>query len=228
MGWRAQAEPVLLKSKGLNRFVWNMRYQTMPGVPDVYIESSYHGHKAIPGKYAVTLMYNDKKVSAIAEILANPLYATTAVTYKEYDNTMAAMEKELTVMHKMVNTMNEKRLQLESLLKTWKDNNEALRKDADSLAKKMKVWDEDMVQRKTKVYDDADNFPAKFTANYLFLINQTEGEIPRVNQPSIDRMNELNAQWALLKSRGAEILEKDIPAMNKRFFEAGVGAIWER
>jgi photosystem II stability/assembly factor-like uncharacterized protein len=224
-----QAEPVLLKSKGLNRFVWNMRYQTMPGVPDVYIESSYQGHKAIPGKYTVTLMYNDKKVSATAEILANPLYATTAASYKEYDNTMAAMEKELTVMHKMVNTMNEKRLQLESLLKTWKDNNnEALRKDADSLAKKMKVWDEDMVQRKTKVYDDADNFPAKFTANYLFLINQTEGEIPRVNQPSIDRMNELNAQWAVLKSRGAEILGKDIPAMNKRFFEAGVGAIWER
>ena len=31
----------------------------------------------------------------------------------------------------------------------------------------MKAWDEDMIQRKTKVYDDADNFPAKFTANYL-------------------------------------------------------------
>jgi hypothetical protein len=141
---------------------------------------------------------------------------------------MSGMERELTAMHKIVNTMNEKRLQLESLLKTWKDNNDALRKDADSLAKKMKAWDEDMVQRKSKVYDDADNFAAKFTADYLFLINQTESEIPRVNQPSIDRRNELDAQWAALKSRGTEILEKDIPALNKRFFEAGVGAIWGR
>ena len=206
-----------------------MRYQTMTGVPDVYIESSFQGHKAIPGKYTVTLTYNDKRLSTTAEILANPLYATTVATYKEYDITMTGMEKELIAMHRMVNTMNEKRLQLESLLKTWNDNtNETLRKDADSLARKMKVWDGDMVQRKAKVYDDADNFSAKFTANYLFLINQTESEIPRVNQPSIDRMNELNAQWALLKSRATSILEKDIPALNKRFFEAGVGPIWER
>ncbi|HLK27323.1 MAG TPA: hypothetical protein VKT28_01990 [Puia sp.] len=222
-------EQTLSKSKGLNRFVWDMRYQTMPGIPDVYIEAGFSGHKAIPGKYTVTLMYGDKKVSTTAEILSNPLYGTSAATYKEYDNTMTAMEKDLAAMHVMVNTMNEKRLQLESLLKTWKDsNNDALRKDADSLARKMKAWDLDMVDRRAKVYDDADNFPAKFTANYLFLINQTESEIPRVNQPSIDRMNELNAQWAVLKSRGTEILEKDMPALNKRFFEAGVGAIWMR
>ena len=37
------SEPVLAKNKGLNRFVWNMRYQTMPGVPDVYIESNLIG-----------------------------------------------------------------------------------------------------------------------------------------------------------------------------------------
>jgi len=62
------AEPVLSQTKGLNRFVWNMRYSTMPGVPDVYIESSYHGHKAIPGKYTITLKMGEQKVSTDAEI----------------------------------------------------------------------------------------------------------------------------------------------------------------
>lgn len=222
------AEPVLSKSKGLNRFVWDMRYQIMPGVPDVYIESSYSGHKAIPGKYSVSLKWADKKVAAEAEVLANPLYSTDAVTYKEYNSIMTNMEHELTMMHKMVNTLNAKREQLESLLPTLNDARFAsLKKEGDSLAKKMKAWDEDMIQRKTKVYDDADNFPAKFTANYLFLINQTESELPRVNQPSLDRMKELNAEWAILKKRGLELLEKDIPALNKKFWEAGVGAIWK-
>jgi hypothetical protein len=128
----------------------------------------------------------------------------------------------------MVNSMNEKRLQLESLLKTLGDAKfAALRKEGDSLAKKMKAWDEDMIQRKTKVYDDADNFPAKFTANYMFLINQTESDIPGVNQPSLDRMKELNTEWVTLKSRGVEMLEKDIPALNKKLWEAGVGAVWK-
>ena len=124
--------------------------------------------------------------------------------------------------------MNEKRLQLETLLASLTDEKyTALKTEGAALVKKMKAWDEDMIQRKTKVYDDADNFPAKFTANYLFLINQTESGIPRVNQPSLDRMKELNAEWVTLKSRGVEILDKNISLFNKKLWDAGVGAIWK-
>ncbi len=91
----------------------------------------------------------------------------------------------------------------------------------------MKAWDEDMVQRKSTAYDDVENFPNKFTANYLFMINQTESDIPRVNQPSLDRLKELNQEWARLKSRSDEMTSKDIPALNKMFWEAGFGAIWK-
>jgi len=63
-------------------------------------------------------------------------------------------------------------------------------------------------------------------AAYL-LINQTESDIPRVNQPSLDRLKELNAQWVTLKARGVEILDRDIPAFNKRLWDAGLGAIWK-
>jgi hypothetical protein len=129
----------------------------------------------------------------------------------------------------MVNTMNAKRLQLESLLTSLPadEKYKSLKTEGRALAKKMKEWDEDMIQRKTRVYDDADNFPAKFTANYLFLINQTESEIPVVNQPSLDRMKELNAEWAILKGRGVEIVEKNIPDLNKKLWEAGIGAVWK-
>src|SRR5438093_495123 len=86
---------------------------------------------------------------------------------------------------------------------------------------------ENILQRKSKAYDDVENFPNKFTANYLFLINQTESEIPRVNQPSLDRLKELNAQWTALKTRGTEILDQDVPSLNKRLWEVGLGAIWK-
>jgi ElaB/YqjD/DUF883 family membrane-anchored ribosome-binding protein len=200
----------------------------MPGVPDAYIESSYRGHKAVPGKYTVILKTGKQKVTTDAEILANPLYPTGATTYKEYNTVMSNMENELSTMHKMINSLNAKREQLVSLLASLSDTKyTALKAEGDSLVKKMKAWDEDMIQRKTKVYDDADNFPAKFTANYLFLINQTESDIPRVNQPSLDRMKELNAEWSVLKSRGVDLLEKSIPAFNKKLWDAGVGAVWK-
>src|SRR5215211_2264428 len=113
---------------------------------------------------------------------------------------MASMEAELTAMHRLVNSLFEKQKQLESLLGSLRAGEKyaAIKRDGDVLLKKMKAGDEDMVQRKSKAYDDVENFPNKFTANYLFLINATESDIPRVNQPSLDRMRELNSQWATL------------------------------
>ena len=224
------AEPVLSTMPGLNRFVWNMRYPTMPGVPDVYIESSYRGHKAIPGKYKVTLKLKDQTVSTEATILSNPLYPTDAATYTAYHAMMNGMETELTIMHNMVNSMHTKQIQLENILATLTDETKyaSIKKDATELIKKMKAWDEEMIQRRSKAYDDVENFENKFTANYLYLINQTESDIPRVNQPSINRLKELNEIWALLKSRADEIMNKNLAAINKQLWDAGVGAIWEK
>jgi hypothetical protein len=222
-------DPVLTKAKGLNRFVWDLRHATMVGVPHVRIEGGFAGHKAIPGKYTITLKTPAQTLSTEAEVLANPLYPTDAATYAEYHRTMSSMEAELTTMHRLVNSMFEKQKQLESLLSALPANEKyaAIKKDGEALLKKMKAWDEDMVQRKSKAYDDVENFPNKFTANYLFLINQTESDIPRVNQPSLDRMRELNAQWATLEARADEINNRDIPAFNRKLWEAGMGAIWK-
>ena len=131
-------------------------------------------------------------------------------------------------MHRLVNSLFEKQKQLESLLSSLPAGEKyvAIKKDGEALVKKMKAWDEDMVQRKSKAYDDVENFPNKFTANYLFMINATESDIPRVNQPSLDRLRELNAQWATLKARHDEIVNRDLPALNKKLYDAGVGPIW--
>ncbi|MGH9931935.1 MAG: VPS10 domain-containing protein [Pyrinomonadaceae bacterium] len=224
-----KADPLLPKSKGLNRFVWDMRYATMAGVPDVYMENSYAGHKAPPGKYTISVKMAGQTVSTETEILANPLYPTSAATYQEYHQIMSGMETELASMHRMVNSLYEKQKQLESLLSSLPagDKFSSVKKEGEALLKKMKAWDEDMVQRKSKAYDDVENFPNKFTANYLFLINQTESDIPRVNQPSLDRLKQLNVEWSSLKARANEILDKDIPTLNKRLWGAGLGAIWK-
>jgi photosystem II stability/assembly factor-like uncharacterized protein len=223
-------EPLLPKSKGLNRFVWDMRYPSIPGVPEIDLEISYKGHKVSPSKYIITLKMGEKIISTAAEILANPLYKTTTEEYKEYHTVMYSMETAAINMHNMVNNINAKREQLENLIASLPVDSKynQLMTEGIALSKKMKAWDDDMVQRKSKAYDDEENFPNKFNMNYIFLINQTESEIPRVNQPSLDRLKELNAEWEKLKKRGEEILDKDIPSLNKKFWDAGFGAVWKK
>ena len=82
-----------------------------------------------------------------------------------------------------------------------------------------------MVQRKSKAYDDVENFPNKFTAEYIFMINSSESEIPRVNTPSKERRDELNAQWETLNARAVGIMETEVPAYNKQLNDAGIGVV---
>ncbi|MBK9734296.1 MAG: glycosyl hydrolase [Saprospiraceae bacterium] len=222
-------DPTLSKNKGLNRFVWNLRYATMSGVPEAYIESSFRGHKAPPGYYNILLKLGEKTMTQKIEILANPLYPTDEKTYKQYHEMMYGMENEVNIMHRMVNTMYNKQQQLRQMLAVLPngDTFKTLGKQGQLLAERMKVWDEKMIQRKSKAYDDVENFANKFTANYMFLINQTESDIPSINQPSIDRLKELNTEWNDLQKQAKAMLDTDIPAYNKVLWDAGVGALWK-
>jgi len=106
------------------------------------------------------------------------------------------------------------------------DNFASLKENASALIANLKGWDEDMIQRKSTAYDDVENFPNKFTANYMFLMNQTESDIPQVNQPNLDLLKEYNAEWEKLKTRGLKLKNETIPALNKQLWDLGMGAIW--
>ena len=221
-------EPVLPKSKGLNRFVWNLRYQTLPGIPTAYIEASFAGHRAVTGKYSATLTAGGKTIAKDFSIVANPLNPQNTADERAYHETLTAMEANLTSMHTMVNSLHQKRLQLDLLLAKIpaEAKYDALKKEGKVLSDSLKAWDELMVQRKSKAYDDVENFPNKFTADYLYMMNQTDNDIAIITQPVLDLMKELNAKWDGLRQKGTKMMDSDIPALNKKLFDAGIGAIW--
>jgi len=216
----------ITNKKGLNRFVWNMRYPMMPGIPTAYIEGSYRGHKASPGNYTVSLKQGAKLSSSEFRIKKNPLYPTD-INYTEYHNVMSEMEATLTEMHKMTNRLHKKRKQIEQIINNIEDieKKSIIQGKITELTKALKAWDEDMVQRKSQAYDDVENFPNKFTANYLFLINSAESDIPRINEATKNRKKELDAEWQALKSIGLDLEKNKIPAINQFLWEQGIGAV---
>ncbi len=219
--------PVLSKNEGLNRFVWDMRHPIMPGIPTTYIEASFRGHVVPPGTYQITLEQQGTTVATQAVILPNPTFSLASGQYEEYDRFMTQMEATLTEMHHMVNTLKDAQEQIAGIVSLLKETNEnkSLIASGTELLNQLKAWDEDMIQRKSQAYDDVENFPNKFSAEYLFLINHTESSLPSVNTPSKQRRAELDAQWAVLKARGNALLKTSIPAYNEELWRAGIGAV---
>jgi len=215
--------PILSKKSGLNRFVWDMKTSILPGVPGAYIESRFGGHIVPPGSYTVKLKAGSETTSTQGKIVAMPTYSTTPEQYAEYHSFMTEMEGKLTHMHNTLNTLYKAQQQLKNVLKGVTDA--SVKAKGRALLEQLDAWDKDMIQRKSQAYDDVENFPNKFTAEYLFLIDATNSTIPRVNQPSKDRKTELDSQWNVLESKADKLIKTDIPAFNKILWDAGIGAI---
>jgi photosystem II stability/assembly factor-like uncharacterized protein len=220
-------EPVLSNKVGLNRFVWDMRYNTLPGIPTAYIEGSFKGHKVMPNEYTATFKQEDISLEVSFNILPNPLYIITNQEYEETHDFYTKIEAKITEMHERVNTLKKTQTQLVAILKALPkdDKYSEVKTKGQALVKKLKSWDEDMVQRKSKAYDDVENFPNKFTAEYIFLINQNDSDQPILTQSSKKRLEDLNKKWQELKTTSEAFINDDIPSYNKLLWENGIGAL---
>jgi photosystem II stability/assembly factor-like uncharacterized protein len=220
-------EPTLPNRAGLNRFVWDMRYPMLTGAPTAYIEGSFRGHKASPGTYTLQLKVKGEFLKTSSRILKNPRYDLTDQDYADYHAFMTAAEREFNQMHALVNEILVLRHKAEAILpKLEGEGLHELHGETQMLIGKMKDWDAEMIQRKSKAYDDVENFPNKFTANYLFALNHAESSIPRVNQATRDRLAELNRKWEILRQKGEQIRDGDIVQLNEKLWKAGIGAFW--
>lgn len=226
-GGGAPRHPVLSAKKGLNRFVWNTQYHIIPGVPDVYIEASFNGHKAVPGNYTATLSVDGKELTKPIVIDKNPLYEVSDSAFQVYNAFMLEAEQIATDMHQKVNALHKAQQQMKELMSLLKqeEKSEAILKEGKELLTKLKTWDEKMVQRRSQAYDDVENFVNGFSAEYLFMINQTSNDLGRVNQSNRNRKAVLDKQWQPLKVEAENLIETEIPAFNNMLWDAGIGAI---
>lgn len=215
--------PVLDANKGLNRFVWDLKHPIMPGIPGVYIEAGFTGHKVPPGTYTLKLKVGDEMVSTTGEVVPVPSMKNRREDFEEHDVFMTEVETNLTDMHNKINTLFKVQRQLTGLIEDIEDS--SIKEQGKALLKKLEVWDSEMVQRKSQAYDDVENFSNKFTAEYLFMINQSNSAIPRINRPSKDRRKELDVQWSALKQQAEHFISIDIPTFNAQLWEKGIGAI---
>lgn len=218
---------VLPAKKALNRFVWDLRHEALVGAPASYIEGSFRGRRVGPGRYTATLQTKSGRENTTIQVQANPNYELSEEEYADYDSFMEEAETALNEMHQMVNDLQAVHGQLGRLVdQLEKEKRPDLLSKARQLRKDIASWDDLMIQRKSKAYDDVENFPNRFTANYLFALNHAESSLPRVNDATRERIGSLNEEWSSLKGQGEALLNDRIPAFNQQLWEQGIGALW--
>lgn len=218
------AEPQLPLKKGLNRFVWDIRHATLPGVPTVFIEGSYRGHKAAPGNYSARFRYGKFEQTVTFRILPDPRFRYSEQEYQEQDAFLSTLEKECRDIHVSIVTLRKTKAQLKSLLPLIADKEEwkSIKDKAHSLLGKMDAWENELVQNKAQSNDDIINYINKLSADYIFLKGEADANIPYVTEGQRKQYGALHRIWSKQQDVLNQIVRDDIPAFNRHCREKGV------
>lgn len=218
------ADPLLAVKPGLNRFVWDMRYPTLPGVPTVFIEGSYAGHKAPPGNYKAVLTYGEVTSTVNFRVLPDPRLDYPSTDYAAQDAFLNNVEADFSDIHYSILQLRKVKQQLNTQLPLLKEKEswKALYDQGQQLLKKIDAWEEELVQNKAQSNDDIINYINKLSADYIFIKGEVDVNIPYVTQGQQDQFNALHTLWMKHKAVYNEITGTLIPAFTKASRDAGV------
>src|SRR5205807_9693875 len=213
---------------GLNRFVWDLRYEGATRVPRSPLwAGTTDGPEALPGNYQVRLTVNGKSSTAPLEIKADPrLKATPQDLEKQFDLLMKIRER-VTQTHDAVNQIRDIRGQITALNKRLEDNPHAkvIADAGKQLDKKMTEVEESLIQAKVKSSQDVLNYPIRLNNHLVALGGVVASADSAPTQASYDVFEMLSKQLDQQLAKWNRILKTDVPAYNNVVRKEEVPAI---
>jgi photosystem II stability/assembly factor-like uncharacterized protein len=226
---RARARPNQLPAEaGLNRFVWNLRFDDASRVPNSPIwGGGIAGPLALPGMYQVKLTVGGKTLTQSLEVQLDPRVKTPAADLQKQFTLLWQMHEKLAVTHDAVNQMRSIRKQMQDLEKrvAGSSNAKAIADAVKKLDEKMTPIEEELIQVKSKSSQDPLNFPIKLNNELAALANIVESADTAPTQQSYEVYNTLAQQIDQQLAKWKQVFGTDVPAFNEFVRQQNVPAV---
>jgi photosystem II stability/assembly factor-like uncharacterized protein len=221
-------EPVLPSQKGINRFAWDFRGETLLEIPNAFVYGNYSGHRVQPGKYKAVLNYMGETSETDFEIRQDPnLKNVTASDWESQQKFLEQAAETLTEIHHSVNELRKVKAQVvhfNSILRENKEQDDLLEAGI-QLVQKIDDWESRIVETRQSNFQDVINFPSQLNGQFFELRSAVDTHDPRLTQGAKVRLQELEAQWVDHKKSMDDILNKDVVAFNEKFKAKNIPAV---
>ncbi len=202
---------------GLNRFVWDLRYEGATKVPHAPLwAGNTNGPEALPGTYQVRLTVLGKSYTAPIEIKPDPrLKVTQDDLAKQFDLLLKIRDK-VTATDDAIIQIRDLRDQIDAVNKRLKgDPREKTIADAGkALDKKMTAVEEVLIQTKAKSGQDVLNFPIRLNNHLVALAGVVGSADTAPTRQSYEVFDMLSKQADEQLSKWKEIVSTDVAAYN--------------
>ncbi len=222
--WMAKAAEKLPVEKGLNRFVWDLRYPDATKFPGMILwDASVRGPIAVPGKYTVRLTANGKTQTQSFEIKKDPRIKTTPQEFSRQLEVALQIRDKLSATNQAVIDIREMRRQLDDYAD--RVQNAKVVESAKALSKKLEDVEEALYQTRNRASEDPLNFPIKLNNKLASLLSDVEMSDfgPTASQDTVyeDLASKVNVE---LRKLGA-ITGTEVPQFNKLMRDENVPAV---
>jgi len=207
---------------GMNRLVWDLRYQAVTGIPEVRVFRGMRGRLAVPGKYQVHLIVAGRTYSVSLEVHPDPRIGAAPEKYVEQDQFLSRVEHDLSELYQAVLRLRSVREQIEAAKKRAADP--AVEKaGADIIAKLTKLEDELIQTKAVDIHVIAE--PARLDSHFNFLHYAANSWEPGITEGDRTVYADISPEWAAYKAQLDQILGDELSAFNKLYAARGLGAV---
>jgi hypothetical protein len=205
---------------GLNRFVWDLRYQnasSMPGYSLFLYKDGARGPLALPGQYQVRMTVDGKSQTMPFEVKLDPRLTVALTDLEKQFKLLMDIRDELTHINDAVNQIQDARAQLSSLGKRlFNQPPQSTLTTATQLDEKVVAIEEKLINLKISANEDTFAYPPCLDAKLAYLalaVGQDANSAP--TEAEYGEFTKLKTQADDLLARWAEIQRTDFSPFQK-------------
>ena len=220
--------PVIPAIRGLNQFVWDLRYPDPPGVEtDGGDRMNARGPRVVPGRYSVQLSAGGESRLEEFRILADPRVPASQADLEAQFDLLMRIHETLTRTNEAINKVRSLRRQVEEWMGILADSEAAagLGATRDRLLDALAEIEGELIQVEANNMEDTLRFPARLNAKLAWLSMTVAGSAAAPTQQAQELFDELAEKVNTQLERLDAVVEAEVRAFNERFSQLAIRPI---
>jgi photosystem II stability/assembly factor-like uncharacterized protein len=215
--------------KGLNRFVWDLRYPDARRFPGMILWSgNTSGPQAAPGSYQVKLTVDGKTMTETFEVKKDPRVSTTQEEFQKQFDLLTKIRDKFSETSEAIISIRDVRKQAQDYAARVKDqpNAQSIIDAAKALGDKLTAVEEELYQTKNRSNQDPLNFPIRLNNKLAALANAIAAADAQPTEQQVAVYEDLTARINAQLEKLRQALATDVPAFNKLVRDQNAPAVW--
>src|SRR5215467_1402876 len=223
-------EKQLKPDAGLNRFVWDLRYEEARRVPGYYLyeyNGGARGPVAVPGHYQARLTVGAQTETVPFDLKLDPRVNVSQADLEAQLKLLLDTRDEMNRVYDTVNQIEDVRMQLSGLKRRLPENASAksIGGAADDLEKKLVAVRDDLINLDITANEDSLAYPPQLDAKLAYLAMDAGSADSAPTEAEQRQLEKLKRQSGELISHWEDLQRRDLAAFQKLTAEGSLSTV---